>query len=142
MSSALILFMFSSSESEVHQEFDFLLVRGLRVVAADHGHAPTLAAQTATPPGDTIRRIAAHRSARRAARLRYRGDVEVVVMAGGVLLVADLPLHLEVDQVHAVGAELGEQHLSRALRAAHRAIPMALGGHRVDLAGGAVHDSD
>src|SRR5438874_2481582 len=36
MSSALILFMVSSSESEVHQEFDFLLVRGLGVVAADH----------------------------------------------------------------------------------------------------------
>src|SRR5436190_8680233 len=82
MSSALILFMVSSSESEVHQEFDFLLVRGLRVVPADHGHAPTLAAQTARPLGDAIRRIAAHRSAGRAARLRYRGDVEFVVMAG------------------------------------------------------------
>src|SRR5438067_2294260 len=47
MSSALILFMISSSESEVHQELDFLLVGGLRVVAADHRHAPALAAQAA-----------------------------------------------------------------------------------------------
>src|SRR5437899_10464410 len=98
MSSALILFMVSSSESEVHQEFDFLLVRGCRVVAADHGHAPTLAAQAAGSPRDPVRGVACHRSARRPARLRDGGDVEVVVVAGGILLAADLLLHLEVDQ--------------------------------------------
>src|SRR2546429_464878 len=121
-------FMIASSESEVHQEFDFLLVGGLRVVAAHHRQAVALSAQATRPLGDPVRGIAAHRAARGSARFADRGDVEVVVVAGGVLLVAYLPLELEVDQVHAVGAELREQHLPRPLAAAHRPVPVALGG--------------
>src|SRR5881394_880259 len=91
MTSALILFMVSSSESEVHQEFDFLLVRGLRVDAADHRHSPTLAAQAAGSARNPVCGVCSHRSARRAARLGDGSDIEVVVVPRGVLLVADLP---------------------------------------------------
>src|SRR5467141_1988527 len=140
ISSVAVLFMVASSESEVHQEFDFLLVCGLRVVAADHREPVALAAEASGPLGDAVRGVAAHRPAGSASGFRDGGDVEIVVVARRVLLVADLLLELEVHEAYAVSAKLREEHLPRPFRAAHRPVPVALRSRRVHLAGGAVDD--
>src|SRR3954463_2683190 len=78
-------FMIASSESEVHQELDFLLVRGLRIVPADHREPIALSAQASGPLGNPVGGVPSHRPAWRAAGLGDGGDIEVVVVPRGVL---------------------------------------------------------
>src|SRR6267154_2659431 len=60
MSSAVVRFIVASSEPEVHQEFDFLLMSGLRVVPADHGEPVAFSAQASRALGDAVGGVAAH----------------------------------------------------------------------------------